>query len=112
MITSAQVFDHVFDISCSKKLSTNSEKDTGMNINKSRPVEELVGNNQGIVHMLVDRAHVAMSPVEVMREVKAAVSERWFDIPAPLRRGLVLEVIERHRQNRKTYQQVMSGRLI
>jgi hypothetical protein len=79
-----------------------------MLINKSRPIEDLTGDNRGIVRQKLGRIHV-MTPI---RDQLAECRPRHMrDCPPALRRGWVLCVLETIAEYRGTYIGVTSGRL-
>lgn len=78
----------------------------------TRPIEKLVGQNAGIVRQIVDRdVHVGRSYLSAVRHVCSKLGNTPLrSIPVPLRRGLILAVIEEHRANREVFDYVMRGR--
>ena len=79
-----------------------------MRINESRPVEELTGNNYGIVRQRLAECHCMRSVLDLAREVRP---KRMREFPVQLRRGWAKCVIETVAQYRSTFIGVMSGNL-
>jgi len=80
-------------------------------INPDRPIEELSGDNRGMVHLFVDRCHVGESILTIAREARPDRATIQAASPE-LRRGWALCVISRHLENRQTYVDVMGGTFV
>ena len=75
---------------------------------QAKPTEELVGANRGITHQIVDRQHVGSGCLAVVRIVRRKLAHQWPEIPRPLKRGVILACLLRHKANRALYSDVMS----
>lgn len=75
-------------------------------INPNRPIEELVGENYGIVRMRLGNIHVMTSVKEQLRHARPKGMRR---VPVALRRGWALCVLETISEYRSTYLHVMKG---
>ena len=75
-----------------------------MQINESRPLEKLVGDNRGMVRFKLGRIHCMTSVLDCAREMRCPGIR---DMPVALRRGLALCVIETIAEYRGTYIGVM-----
>lgn len=79
-----------------------------MYINPDRPVEELRGDNRGIVRQILGRVHV-MTPIkEQLRECRP---KGLAKVPVELRRGWVLCALSTIAEYRSTFIGVTSARL-
>lgn len=78
-----------------------------MNINANRPLEELVGDNRGIVRQILGRCHCCRPVMELAREARP---KGMRSVPVALRRGWAKCVIETIAEYRETYFAVMTGR--
>ncbi len=74
----------------------------------SRSVELPVGDNLGILNSKVDKFHVGEHPIAVVRKIIRSM-RNWKLVPRPLRRGVILAILQQHNSNRVTYSQVMRG---
>jgi hypothetical protein len=78
-------------------------------INPDRPVEELTGDNRGIVRMRLGNIHAMSSYLDAAR---AARPKSLRKFPVALRRGWAKCVIDTHRSNQALYTAVMHGDLV
>ena len=76
-----------------------------MKIDESKPLENLVGDNRGIVRMRLANLH-CMTPV--LEQARAVRPKRMRDVPVALRRGWAKCVLETVAEYRKTYVEVMT----
>lgn len=79
-----------------------------MKINPSRPLEDLIGDNRGIVRQILGRCHCCSPILKLAREARP---KGMREVPVALRRGWAKCVIETRDEYRETYLAVMSGRL-
>lgn len=94
-----------------------------MRLDPTKPVEELIGDNRGIVRMILGNVHCAQPLSEAARTVYAklhgkarqatgqTLREALRTYPRPLRRGLVLCIVETLREYTADYRAVCSGRV-
>ena len=75
-----------------------------MKINPDRPLEDLVGDNRGIVRMRLGNVHVARSYLHAARESRP---RNMRLMPVALRRGWAKCVLETWNEYRGTYNAVM-----
>lgn len=85
-----------------------------LRINPSRPLEELLGVNRGIVRQKLGRVHCMTDWREAYRDIRRGIIDRagvdaWRDYPLALRRGLAKCVHDTLAEFRGTYVAVMSG---
>lgn len=78
-----------------------------MNINPTRPVEELTGNNRGITRQRLGNIHVMTPILAQCRQVRPL---NMRTMPVELRRGWVKCVLDTIEEYRGTYVAVMTGR--
>ena len=78
-----------------------------MFINPNRPVEELTGDNRGIVRQILGRCHCMRRSLDLARECRPKGMRR---VPAALRRGWALCLLETLAEYRSTYIGVVSAR--
>lgn len=72
------------------------------------PVMQLNETDRAGVDRVVDRLHVAESPMYVCRAMRRGLSRFvWATIPATLRRAVLLAALERHAANRSTFREIM-----
>jgi hypothetical protein len=74
----------------------------------SKPVEELVGDNRGIVRLKLGNIHCMTPPREAIREIRSTI-QNWDKVPKELRRGFYLCVLETLAEYRGTYLSVVTG---
>lgn len=79
-----------------------------MTINSTRPVEELVGDNYGIVRMRLGNIHCCASLLEQARKARPMGMR---SVPVALRRGWAKCVLETVAENRGMFYDVMTGRV-
>lgn len=79
-----------------------------MNINPNRPVENLVGDNRGIVRQILGRCHCCSPLLRLAREARP---RGMRSVPVALRRGWVKCVLETAAEYKSRYVAVMSGNL-
>jgi hypothetical protein len=77
-----------------------------MNINPTRPIEDLTGNNQGIVRQILGRCHCCSPILKLAREARP---KGMRTVPVALRRGWAKCVIETNKEQRDLYVSVMRG---
>lgn len=77
-------------------------------INTARPIEELIGQNYGIVRQILGRVHVSKS---VLQAARAARGRNMRKVPVALRRGWAKCVIETWAEYRQLYVDVVTGNL-
>jgi len=77
-------------------------------VNPARPFERLIGDNRGIVRQILGRVHCCAPLKEALLKSRP---KRMRSMPVALRRGWVLCVLETRDEYRKTYFDVMGGRL-
>ena len=77
-----------------------------MTINPNRPVEELIGDNYGIVRLRLGNLHVGHSLLQAAREARPT---HMRYVPVALRRGWAQCVIETWAEYQDTYNHVMGG---
>lgn len=77
-----------------------------MYINESRPVEELVGANRGIVRQRLGNFHLSHSILQAARHARA---RNMRALPVQLRRGWALCVLQTWKEYRDTYFAVLTG---
>lgn len=75
-------------------------------INPDRPVEDLVGDNRGIVRQILGRVHCMTHP---LKAAKQARPKNMRKVPVALRRGWAKCVLETLNEYRSTYLYVMRG---
>ena len=75
-----------------------------MTINPSRPVEDLVGSNRGIVRQRLGCFHVGNSYLAAARHARPKGMRK---VPPALRRGWAKCVLETWNEYRATYRAVM-----
>lgn len=75
----------------------------------TKAIEMPIGQNEGILKLMVDRMHVGQSYLAVVRYVVCdkMTMAKFRQVPRPLRRGLIKFVIEQHKANRRLYADVM-----
>jgi hypothetical protein len=76
-----------------------------MKLNPQRPIEELTGNNRGIVRQKLGRIHCMTSVREAVRECR--IPNRR-NLPVELRRGLVKCIMDTLAEYRGTFVGVMA----
>ena len=76
-----------------------------MQINPNRPVEELIGDNRGIVRMKLGNIHCMTSVLDAARECRP---RNMRDVPVELRRGLAKCIMDTLAEYRGTFVGVMA----
>ena len=76
-----------------------------MKLNPTRPTEDLIGNNRGIVRQKLARIHCMTSVLEAARECRPKSMRR---VPVALRRGLAKCIMETLAEFRGTFVGVMA----
>ncbi len=71
-----------------------------------RPIEKLVGDNRGIVRLKLGNMH-CMTPLR--KALRVCRPKNVRKLPVPLRRGLILCVIETLQEYREMYRDVSNG---
>lgn len=79
-----------------------------MYINPARPIEELIGDNRGIVRMKLGNIHCLTHWRTAYRDIRAGITN-WRNIPPELKRGLGKCVYETLEEYRGTYRAVVTG---
>lgn len=79
-------------------------------INPARPLEELTGQNYGILCQKLARIHCCTGWREAYRDIRSGI-RNWHSVPVALRRGLAKCVFDTLAEYRGTYLAVMTGRL-
>lgn len=79
-----------------------------MQLRITKPIEELIGNNRGIVRLKLGHIHCCTRPIDAIREIKSTI-RNWNDIPKPLRRGFILCCLQTLNEYKQTYISVMNG---
>lgn len=74
----------------------------------TKPIEELTGDNYGVVRMKLGNIHCCTRPIDAIRDIQNGI-KNWDDIPQPLKRGFYLCIIETLAEYRQTYVDVVSG---
>ena len=89
--------------------SISSSHSTQFNVNKEKEVEKLNGDNMSILRLIVGSIHVSKSYFHVARMVFKKLGKGFKKQSKPLRRGLVLAILETHSSNKESYYRVMRG---
>ena len=79
-----------------------------MNRNPKRPVEELTGNNCGIVRMKLANIHCQN---RILEQCRKARPNNMRSYPVALRRGWALCVLETIDEYQDTYRAVVTGQM-
>lgn len=79
-----------------------------MRIDPTRPMEELIGDNYGIVRMRLSNAHCMLPRHDLLRIARPCNMRKY---PVALRRGWAKCALEAIAEFRGTYVAVMTGRL-
>lgn len=74
----------------------------------TKPVEELIGDNRGIIRLKLGNIHCCTRPIDAIREIRNGI-RNWDDMPRSLQRGFYLCIIETLEEYRGLYFDVMSG---
>ena len=74
----------------------------------TKPVEELRGNNRGIVRIKIGNMHCLTPTTEVIRTVRDSICN-WAIVPKPLRRGFILCCLEKLKEDRDLFNYVSKG---
>lgn len=77
-----------------------------MTINRTRPVENLIGDNRGMIRMKLGNIHCMSSVLTAARHCRPKNMRR---VPVALRRGWAKCVIETLAEYQGTYRFVMTG---
>lgn len=92
-----------------------------MNINPAKPIEELIGDNRGIVRMILGNVHCSCplsyaaravySKLCAKRRETAGLTLRGAlaEYPRPLRRGLALCIVETWDEYTQQYREIRYG---
>jgi hypothetical protein len=79
-----------------------------ININPAKPIEELIGDNAGVMRMKIGRISVLKSDLAIIRKLW---NKRIHYAPKELRRGWIKCALENIQADRDLYNRVMSGRI-
>lgn len=78
-----------------------------MNINPNRPVEDLIGDNRGIMRQKLGRIHCCTSIMNAARETRP---RNMRALPVELRRGWVKCIADTLAEYRSTFYSVVNAR--
>lgn len=79
-----------------------------MRIDTSKPLDELIGANRGIVRQILGRIHCCTAPLAAARQVWP---KGMRGKPKAIRRGLAKCILDTLREYRTMYFDVMTGNL-